>query len=548
MLQSLHIKDFILIEKLDLDFNAGFCVITGDTGAGKSILLDSILFCLGGKFASDPIKPGVDSCTVTAIFSASKNAEKYLSDLGIEIDNEIIVKRTQNISGRKKILINDQIVTAKLAQGLFDHLLELHGQHNHTLLLNTSSHMQILDEFGGLYVLKDSVSDNYKIWQNLEDQIAEFNKAKTNIESEIDYLQHICAELDKADIQENEEQELADIKRKLQGRDKEISLISGVISDIEASSLEQLIAKSQRAISSLESDQSLEDASVCLELAYDKIEDAKSILENKLRDFDAGDYSLEEVEDRLYEIRSLARKHSCSPADLLEFFSKSSQQLQHLEGKIIGNSHLEEEARLAKELYFTKSVELSKQRKLCAKELEQKTMSELALLQMQKAKFKAEIITSNNNATAKGVDQIRFIASTNPGMKLSPIDKIASGGELSRFMLAFRVALFDNAPKQAIIFDEIDVGISGSVADSMGQRLKMLSNAVQIIVITHQPQVAGGADQHILVEKTQTESHTSVKVGSLDEKGKSYELARMISGQTITETGLQAAKELIKSI
>ncbi len=548
MLQSLHIKDFILIEKLDLDFNKGFCVITGDTGAGKSILLESILFCLGGKFSGDPVRPGGDSCVVTVIFLSSKKAEEYLAASDIETDGDIVVKRTQNASGRKRILINDQIVTTKLAQGLFDHLLELHGQHNHTLLLNTSFHMQILDEFGGLFSLKESVSDNYKIWQNLENQITEFNKAKSEIENEIDYLQHICAELEKIDLQENEEQELAGIKRKLQGRDKEISLISGVISDIEASSLEQLIAKSQRAISSLENDQSLEEASTCLELAYDKIEDTKSILVEKLRDFDAGDYSLEEVDDRLYEIRSLARKHSCSPADLLEFFNKSSEQLQQLESKIIGSSHLEEEAKVAKESYFVKSSELSEQRKLHAKVLEQKTMSELALLQMQKAKFKAEIITSDDVATAKGVDQIRFIASTNPGMKLSPIDKIASGGELSRFMLAFRVALFDNAPKQAIIFDEIDVGISGSVADSMGQRLKMLSEAVQIIVITHQPQVAGRADQHILVEKTQAESHTSVKVGSLDEQGKSYELARMISGHTITKIGLQAAKELIKSI
>ena len=548
MLQSLHIKDFILIEKLELDFNEGFCVITGDTGAGKSILLDSILFCLGGKFSSDPLRPGADSCSVTTVFSSSENAKKYLAAADIIINDEIVVKRTQNSSGRKKILINDQIVTTKLAQALFDHLLELHGQHNHTLLLNTASHIRILDEFGNLSILKEKVANDYKVWKGLENQISEFAKAKEDIKNEIDYLQHICIELEKANIQENEEKDLADIKRKLQTREKELSLIGGVIADIESSSMEQLIAKSQRAISASESIESLEEAAVCLELAYDKIENAKAILMEKLHDFDVANYSLEEVEDRLYEIRSLARKHGCSPDDLLGFLDKSQLQLQQLEGKIIDSANLDEEVKQAKNSYFVHAKELSAQRKLHAEALEQKTMSELALLQMKKAKFKVDITSSDEQATSKGIDQIRFIASTNPGMKLSPIDKIASGGELSRFMLAFRVALFDNAPKQSIIFDEIDVGISGSVADSMGQRLKMLSSAVQIIVITHQPQVAGRANQHILVEKTQAESHTSVEAKILDEQGKSYELARMISGQTITKTGLQAAKELITSI
>ncbi len=545
MLQSLHIKNFILIEKLELDLSEGFCVITGDTGAGKSILLDSILFCFGGKISGSPVRPGADSCNVTLVFSAHDKVEKYLAELDIDVDDEIVIKRTQNQSGRKKFLINDQIVTAAVMQTLFDYLLELHGQHNHTLLINPSVHIEILDEYGKLAGLKGEVSACYRNWQELENRISEFTKEKDNIENEIDYLTHVCLELQQAQISIGEEQELADAKKKLQNRDKEINLIQSVLSEIESSSIEQIIARSQRAISNVADSKSLEQVNSDLELAYDKIEDAKSMLSQVLQEFHSSHYSPEEIEDRLYEIRTLSRKHSCPSDELIDFLKKSEKQLEELKAKLGDSSNLQEQADICKKQYFDKAKILSDKRASAARELEKKTMQELFALEMQKAIFKVEVNASESYSTAKGMDRVRFVASTNPGMTLSPIDKIASGGELSRFMLSLRVALFDNAPKQTIIFDEIDVGISGLVADSIGQRLKLLSNAVQIIVITHQPQVAGKANQHILVEKTQHHLHTSVKVGNLSVEGKSLELARMISGQKITKTGIEAAKELI---
>ena len=545
MLQSLHIKDFILIEKLELDFSEGFCVITGDTGAGKSILLDSIIFCLGGKISGSPVRPGSDSCIVTLVFSAHDAVRQYLAKLNIDADDEIIIRRTQNQSGRKKFLINDQIVTATVMQTLFDYLLELHGQHNHTLLINPSTHVEILDEYGKLTDLRDEVSTCYQNWQKLESKINEFSEERDNIEKEIDYLTHVCTELRQAQISVGEEQELADTKKRLQNRDKEINLIQSVLSEIESSSIEQIIARSQRAISNLAGSENLEKVNSDLELAYDKIEDAKSMLNQVLQEFHSSHYSPEEIEDRLYEIRTLARKHSCSSDELIDFLEKSEEQLEQFRSKIGNSANLQEQTELCKKQYFDKAKILSDKRASTAKYLEKKTMQELSALEMQKAIFKIEIDTSENYFTAKGMDRVRFIASTNPGMNLLPIDKIASGGELSRFMLSLRVALFDNAPKQTVIFDEIDVGISGLVADSIGQRLKLLSNAVQIIVITHQPQVAGKADQHILVEKTQHNLHTSVKASNLSVEGKSLELARMISGQKITKTGIEAAKELI---
>jgi DNA repair protein RecN (Recombination protein N) len=545
MLQSLHIKDFILIEKLELDFNEGFCAITGETGAGKSILLDAILFCLGEKFSGNPVRPSAESCWVTLVFTASKILDNYLQEIGVDKADVLIIKCTQNTLGRKKFFINDQIVTAKLVQSLFDYLLELHGQHNHTMLLHGASHQFILDEFGRLGDLKKQVAVSYSNWQETEKKIKEIATRKDQVDKEIDYLKHVCAELELAQVKKGEEQELADIKRKLQSYEKEKQLIQSVLAEIQESSIERIIGKAQRSISNSANNELLEKVSSNLELAYDKIEDAKTTLQQILRDLDKEEFSIEEIEERLYEIRTLARKHSSDADSLVDLLEKSQTELLSLENNVQMNSEIECQLESFKQNYFTLAQNLSAHRKKIVMELEKKVMQELSTLDMKKAIFVVEIESDPNFASANGMDKVRFVASTNPGMSLSPIDKIASGGELSRFMLAFRVALFDKAPKQTVIFDEIDVGISGSVADSMGLRLKLLSSAVQIIVITHQPQVAGKADQHILVEKTQHDLHTVVEIRTLEEEARSYELARMISGKKITETGLKAAKELI---
>jgi DNA repair protein RecN (Recombination protein N) len=545
MLQSLHIKDFILIEKLELDFNEGFCAITGETGAGKSILLDAILFCLGEKFSGNPVRPSAESCWVTLVFTASKILDNYLQEIGVDKADVLIIKCSQNTLGRKKFFINDQIVTAKLVQSLFDYLLELHGQHNHTMLLHGASHQFILDEFGRLGDLKKQVAASYSNWQETEKKIKEIATRKDQVDKEIDYLKHVCAELELAQVKKGEEQELADIKRKLQSYEKEKQLIQSVLAEIHESSIERIIGKAQRSISNSANNELLEKVSSNLELAYDKIEDAKTTLQQILRDLDKEEFSIEEIEERLYEIRTLARKHSSDADSLVDLLEKSQTELLSLENNVQMNSEIECQLESFKQNYFTLAQNLSAHRKKIVMELEKKVMQELSTLDMKKAIFVVEIESDPNFASANGMDKVRFVASTNPGMSLSPIDKIASGGELSRFMLAFRVALFDKAPKQTVIFDEIDVGISGSVADSMGLRLKLLSSAVQIIVITHQPQVAGKADQHILVEKTQHDLHTVVEIRTLEEEARSYELARMISGKKITETGLKAAKELI---
>ena len=547
MLQNLSIQDFLLIEKLDLDFEDGFCVITGQTGAGKSILLDAILFALGSKASGEVVRANQEKAVVVLTFARVEQAAEYLSeyDINLDPDDDIIIKRIQYANGRRKFLLNDNLVTQRIASDLFDYLLEIHGQHNHTLLLKNSSHLEILDQSAGNIQLKKEVMGLYKLWQELHSELLTAAAEKEAIIKEIDYLSHMCHELRALDIKDGEEEELTEIKKRLQTREKEIKLIESILNDVEASNIEQIIAKAQRNISKSDNVEIYSNVNISLEEIYNKVEEAKSALNNILHSFDLSEHSLPEIEDRIYAIRSISRKHGCAVSELGNFMQQSSQRLIALEQKIKNSAELNDKVLTVKQEYLHKAQLLSENRRIAARKLEKKTTDELLMLDMKKALFAIEINSEEKNAGINGIDEVRFLASTNPGMPKAPIDKIASGGELSRFMLAFRTALFDKTTKKTIIFDEVDVGVSGSVADSVGERLKTLSMVAQVIVITHQPQVAGKANQHILVEKTQTIANTSVTARSLDLEERPRELARMISGKEITTNSLAAAKELM---
>jgi len=547
MLQNLSIQDFLLIEKLDLDFEDGFCTITGQTGAGKSILLDAILFALGSKVGGEVVRAKQEKAIVTLTFTRVDQAAEYLYayDINLDAGDDVVIKRIQYANGRRKFFINDNIVTQKVVCDLFEYLLEIHGQHNYTLLLKASTHLEILDQSAGNLQLKKEVMDLYKLWQELHSEILKASAEKEAIIKEIDYLTHICQELKVLDIKDGEEEELTEIKKRLQTREKEIKLIESILNDIEGSNIEQIIAKTQRNINKSENIEIYNNVNIYLDEIYNKVEETKSALTNILYGFDLPDHSLPEIEDRLYSIRSISRKHGCAVSELGNLRQHSEEKLILLEQKIKNSTELNEKVLSAKQEYLHKATLLSENRQIAARGLETKTMGELSMLDMKKALFAVEINSEEKNAGINGIDEIRFLASTNPGMPQAPIDKIASGGELSRFMLAFRTALFGKTTQKTIIFDEVDVGISGSVADAVGQRLKTLSKVAQVIVITHQPQVAGKANQHILVEKTQMTANTLVTAHSLNREERSRELARMISGKEITANSLAAAKELM---
>ncbi len=556
MLQSLSIRNFVLIEEIELDFKEGLSVITGETGAGKSILIDAILFCLGSKFSSNIIRAGADFCSVTAVFKPSKDVISLLNKINIEYQDELIIKCMQMQDNRKKSLINDQIVTQKTLQQVTDCLVELHGQHNHTTLANQSTHIDILDNYGNLLDLRFSVSELYKNWQKIKKEIIGIKEQKDNIEREISYLIFVVDELTKLDIKLGEEEKLSNIRHSLQNRDKEIKQAQDLLTQLEQPEIDQAITKGLRIIA--RSSGGAEDyaaISLNLEEAYNNLEDARTKIRSIINNYNTYEFNLEEVEDRLFEIRDKARKYGVNSEELPNFLKESNKQLEILQRKISNSDKLEQDLGKAREQYLELAEKLSDKRAASVIKLQQIVQSELALLKMEKATFKVKINTIEyedlpleevkEEMYKNGIDSVNFIASINPGTPIAPIDKIASGGELSRLMLALKVAILHTAFRSTIIFDEIDTGIGGVAADSVGERLKELSKAAQVIVITHQPQVAGKANQHILVKKTQLDKKTEIIIRYLSDEERIVDIARMISGKTITESSLRAAKELL---
>ncbi len=553
MLQHLSVKNFILIDELELSFEQGFSVITGETGAGKSILLDAILFCLGGKSSSDVIKQGAESASVTAVFSTSLSPDAQelailLEVIGIEFDNELVIKRLQSQNNRKKFLINDHIVTQKTVEQVAAYLFELHGQNSHSTLLSPAAHIDILDNYGNLFALRSELAQSFNHWQNINRQILEISNQQAAIEREIDYLAFVVEELTDLSAKIGEEDELASIKQSLQNYDKEVQTVNDLLTQLAAPEIDQVISKALRMISrsgklTLIDETEFVIISNNLDDAYNNIENARLHLKSILNNLTPSEYTLEQIEDRLYALRSAARKYAVRCDELPTFLQESETKLKSLNQKLDGSTQLSNQAAEAEKKYYALAKELSEKRRQAAGHLQQVLQQMLAPLKMAKATFLVEF--EPQNPGIKGTEAVRFIASTNPGMAAAPIDKIASGGELSRFMLAIKTALFDKNTSGTIIFDEIDTGIGGVVADSVGEHLKKLAQAAQVIVITHQPQVAGKANQHILVHKVQMTENTIVSANTLSKEERALELARMISGKAITESSLRAAQELL---
>lgn len=547
MLQSLSVKNFILIDELEIEFDKGLCVITGETGAGKSVLLDAILFSLGGKFTDEVIRQGSDYCSVATIFTVNSELEQILQQCNIEYTAELVIKRIQKFGNRKKFLINDQVVTQNILQQITDYLFELHGQNSHTSLLTPSSHIDVLDDYGNSLNLRAELFKKFTLLQEITKEITKITKDRDNIEQEIDYLAAVTEELKSLAIEIGEEEKLVNIRRDLQNYDKKVQIIQDIFAYINNPEINKSINNAQRIISrNLGENEQFAAISLNLEDCYNSLEEARTKLGNLVVQLDENDYHLDEVEERLFKIRDIIRKYNISCDKIPEFLVNNTKQLEILKNKINNVENQDNNRLIESKKYFELAELLAQQRNISARKLELAMQQELEQLKMEKTIFKVEITTKDYSSHYKdGIDNIRFIASTNLGTKLAPIDQIASGGELSRFMLALKTCLFDKSLKTTIIFDEIDTGIGGIVADKVGERLKKLSSVAQIIIITHQPQVACKADQHILVEKLQYDQTTKITARNLQFQERRSEIARMISGKSITDAGLKAAEELL---
>ncbi|AFC69364.1 DNA repair protein RecN [Rickettsia amblyommatis] len=543
MFCSLSVKNFILIDELEIEFNKGLCVITGETGAGKSILLDAILFCLGYKTSNNIIKHGKDYAVVNIIFSLNEEIKNFLIQNFIEPEELLFVKCLQKAEGRKNFFINNQVVTKALMQQLATYLFELHGQNNNISLLEANTQRDILDSYGNLLDFRAELSKCYQTWQNTRKEMAEITLKQNSIEQEIDYLSFATEELTKLNIQTGEEEKLANLRKDLQNKDKDLQLIKDILEQINNPEINTSINRAEKLLARQGNNERFEAIFTSLEEAYNNLEEARQELSNLLDSFNYEEYNLEETEERLFLIKAISRKYNVPADELGVFLDKSLEQLSILKNKIANSNELKAQEMLLQKKYYELASNLSAKRLIVAKHLKESLHQELKQLKMAKAIFEIEI--NAKEPTADGNDDVVFKASTNPGTAAAAINKIASGGELSRFMLALKTSLFDKMVKPSIIFDEIDVGIGGEVADKVGERLKKLSSITQVIVITHQPQVAGKADLHIKIEKTQLEKETKVTVKALNLAERQEELARMISGKTITKASLKAAKELL---
>ena len=545
MLLSLQIKNFILIDSVRLDFQKGFYVITGETGAGKSVLLDALLFVLGEKFDLDPVKQGTEMTSVSAEFDFPQDLIPILQEHGIEPHETLIIKRQQSAGGlKKKFFVNDEPVTSKLLSIISAELLEMHGQHSHSTLLDANKHIHILDQFGSLHESASHVSQKYSAWQKLERDILELEQNRDKVLREIDFLSFAVKELSEKATQIGEEAELADLRIKLQNVSKHRDLIQNVCDLIDKHSITQNIGSIQRLIERGAKDERFNNALEHLNQAFAYMAEAETAIE-RLKDEDIED-NLDAVETRLFEIRALARKYNVSADELPAYFEKSKAELAELESRVENLEDMQSKVLVLKKEYIDVSKALSDKRQQAARILETKIQAELMPLKMAGCKWMIDITEKDEkNFSSDGIDIVRFTAATNPGMPSGPIDKIASGGELARLMLAVKVALFDKFSKPTIIFDEIDTGIGGSVADAIGDRLKVLSKVAQVIVITHQPQVVAKSDLHILVTKNTTQDNTSSTARIIDMEDKKAEIARMLSGKSISAGAIAAAEELM---
>ena len=545
MLRSIHITNMLLIDRLDLQFQPGLNVLTGETGAGKSILLDSLGFVLGWRGRADLVRSGASQGEVTACFDLSDGhaARIILSEAGFLDADELILRRTNASDGRKAAYVNDRRCSGEMLRQLSEVLVELHGQHDDRGLLNPRKHCDLLDEFGSLDI--SNVRNAWKAHHDLKKQLEVTKSEFTAAQKDQEYLLHSLDEINQLAPEYGEDQTL-DVKRRLmQASVKICEDIKKVSKNLSLDGAEGLLNDASRWLDGVsgQAEGRLDTAISALLRAISELSTSQQCVESCLSSLDFNPLELEKTEERLFLIRALARKHSVLPDDLASFEQELTRKLKGIElgaDKIIS---LEHQLFQAKVDYDKLASDLSVSRKRSAKELEYSMAKELGPLKLEQAIFSTNLEVSN--ASSDGIDTVTFMVSTNPGAPAGPINKIASGGELSRFLLALKVCLTNKAQGITMIFDEIDRGVGGATANAVGQRLSDIASSGQVLVVTHSPQVAAKGAHHWRVQKSVIKSETFTTVIELNTEARINEIARMLAGDMITPEARAAARALL---
>ena len=547
MLVGLDIRDILIIDHAEIIFTSGLNVLTGETGAGKSILLDSLGFVLGWRGKTEIVRPGADFGEVSVWFEVDVDhpVKKILDENNIPWEEELLIRRVISADGRKTAWINGRRVPRELLIQLSPLLIEIHGQHDDKGLLDQRSHIHLLDMFAANNSQRELVKEAWKKLKKAEKELQDEQKKFSAFEAEESFLRYSLDELIRVNPKEGEEQELDAKRRMMQSAEKIKDDILKAQNAVGVNGAESLILDAMRWIetASGKSDGPFDDALASLSRASTELGEASGIIDGLVGTLDFDAHELEMLEERLFEIRGLARKHKIPSDQLYKFKAELEDKVAEFSFGAQTLSSLEDKIRVCDNEYNVAASKLNKSRLTAGTKLDKLVREELPFLKMENAIFETNIIPAQRSAN--GSDDVSFVVSTNKGTAKGRIGKIASGGELSRFLLALKVCLTKGYTSVAMIFDEIDRGIGGATADAVGRRLVRLSKNAQVLIVTHSPQVAALGDAHFQVVKSITSTETLTKVNPLDGDARIEEIARMISGDKITNAAINAAATLV---
>src|SRR5471032_1279276 len=554
MLSRLSIRDIVLIDRLDIDFAAGLAVLTGETGAGKSILLDAFALALGARGDQALVRQGLEQGQVIAVFEVKRDhpARALLKTNDIAADDELILRRVQFSDGRTRAFVNDQPVSVQIMKELGSALVEIHGQHDDRALVDAGTHRRLLDAFGALEADAAKVESLWEARRAAQEAADVHRTQVAQAKRESDWLRHAVDELDKLAPQAGEETTLATLRTVMMQSEKVAEdlrdaheVIAGANSSVPA--LAGVIRRLERRTS--QAPTLVEPAVKALDAALTALEETRGHLEQALRTADFDPAELERNEERLFALRAAGRKYNVPVDELAALARKYNGDIALIDAGEEKLKALDAAAEIAEADFRAAAAALSEARAKAASALDKAVNGELTPLKLERAKFSTEIVSDSAAAGPHGIDRVEFWVQTNPGTRPGPLMKVASDGELARFLLALKVVLADRGSAPTLVFDEIDTGVGGAVADAIGVRLAKLASGVQVLAVTHAPQVAARADRHFVISKDVLEEgkRVATRVTEVAEERRREEIARMLAGAEITNEARAAAERLIKA-
>lgn len=554
MLRRLSIRNFAIIDQIEVEFDAGMTVLTGETGAGKSILVDALALVLGERGGAKLIRPGASRAEFSAEFdlSGQKEAQEWLCEQALDVDDECLLRRVIGDDGRSRAFINGNSVPLQSLQDLGERLLDIHGQHAHQSLGRRSVQRELLDHFGNLQPSRAATEQAYAKWQSLRQRAAELQDADDDRIARLDLLDFQTRELEALGITAEEHDALAAERHRLKnaaGLADEVSKALLSLYDSDAANAQSLLAAACHSVErSRAFDPDLEPVHTMLEEASIQVSEAAATLHRYLQTLDMDPERRDWVEERLDAIQAVARKHRVEPRELPEVQRQLKSQLEALSDAKVTGERLAEEASEAKDLYLHEARGLSDARRTSAKGFQNEVQDAMQSLGMPGGIFEIALRPlTQEQARPSGLDEVEFLISANPGQAPQPLAKIASGGELSRMSLAIQVIASDGSSVPTMVFDEVDSGVGGGVAEMLGRRLKDLGATRQVLCVTHLPQVASLAHHHFCISKTSDDRSTATEVQALEGQARIEELARMLGGVKITRRTREHAAEMLQA-